>query len=328
MRKVLVLGGSVFIGKAIANRFIKNGDEVYVLNRGNNPCPKGANQLIADRNNEDMFNKVIGENYFDIVIDGSAYTPLQTKIAIKKLNSSSLKHYIHISTATVYQEDQPMPYKEDESKIGIAKSWGNYSENKYMCEQLLFSEYKESNLPITIVRPFYVYGPENALDRESYVFSRLINNKPIVVPGKGKCKIQFGHVDDLCDAILKISQTNKSIGSAYNVSGEEIVTFEDWINACGKALQIKPNMILINAKEYSLKARDWFPFRDISMYGDISKIKNELGITPKYSLYEGLKETISHYTKQELTEKLNINDVELNLINRIKENDIDDSMSR
>ena len=319
MRKVLVLGGSVFIGKAIANKFIKNGDEVYVLNRGNHPCPKGAKQLIADRNDREQFNEAIGEHEFDIVIDGSAYNPEQTEIAIEKLNNDRLNHYIHISTATVYEEGQLMPYKEDESKRGTAKSWGQYSTDKYLCEEKLLAAYRDKKLPITLVRPFYVYGPDNNLDRESYVFTRLIKGTPIVVPGQGKCKIQFGHIDDLCDAIMEMSKSDNSIGQAYNVAGDEVVTFEEWIKTCGRVLQIIPKIILVDAQDVGHKPREWFPFRDIDMYGDVSKISKQLGVKPKYSLYKGLKETISHYTNVELCKKSNINEIETEIIKNLKE---------
>lgn len=319
MIKVLVLGGSVFIGRAITEKFIRNGDDVYVLNRGNHPCPEGAKQLIADRNNKEQFNKAIGEEQFDIVIDGSAYNKEQTRIAIDKLNNNNLKHYIHISTATVYEEGQPQPYKEDGSKRGSAKSWGSYSTDKFLCEEELLSEYKEKKLPITLVRPFYVYGPGNNLDRESYIFARLIKGAPIVVPGKGKCKVQFGHIDDLCDAIMEMSKSDNSIGEAYNVSGNEVVTFEEWIKTCGKVLQIIPKMILVDAKDTGHKSREWFPFRDIDMYGDVNKIKKQLGVSPKYSLYEGLKETASHYTNSEFLKVSNINEVENEIINHLKE---------
>jgi len=318
MRKVLILGGSVFIGKAIANKFIKNGDEVYILNRGNHPCPEGAKQLVADRNNKEQFDEVVGENEFDIVVDGSAYNLEQTEIAIEKLNNDRLKHYIHISTATVYEEGQPQPYREDESKRGTAKSWGEYSTNKFLCEEKLFAAYKDEKLPITLIRPFYVYGPGNNLDRESYVFSRLIKGESIIVPGKGKCKVQFGHIDDLCDAIMEVSKSDNSIGEAYNVSGNEVVTFEEWIKTCGEVLQIIPKIILVDAQEIGYKSREWFPFRDIDMYGDISKVNRQLGVKPRYSLYQGLKETITHYTIDELEKGSNISKVEVEIISKIK----------
>ena len=316
MKKVLILGGSVFIGKALAKHFIENGDDVYVLNRGNHPCIEGAKQLIADRNDQVQFNEAIADEKFDIVIDGSAYIPEQTQISVDKFRGN-VDHYVHLSTATVYEEGQLQPYKEDESKIGSAKSWGQYSTDKIACEKILFSEYKENGFPMSIVRPFYVYGNENNLDRESYVFSRIVKGLPIIVPGRGECKLQFGHIDDLCEAIYKIANTDKSIGEAYNVSGE-ITTFADWIRTCGKVLEIEPKMILVNSSEIGHKSREWFPFRDIDMIGDISKIESGLGIKPKYNLYRGLEEVASHHTNDEWAEMANISGVELRIINELE----------
>jgi len=59
MARILVFGGSVFVGKAIVNRLVNDGHEVYILNRGNHTTPPGANQFIADRNNFEQVNKVL-----------------------------------------------------------------------------------------------------------------------------------------------------------------------------------------------------------------------------------------------------------------------------
>ncbi|HEX9059371.1 MAG TPA: hypothetical protein VF941_04260, partial [Clostridia bacterium] len=75
MRKVLILGGSVFIGKVVTEGYIQNGDEVYVLNRGNHPIPDGAKHIKVDRNNSKQFALALSNMEFDIVFDGSAYHP-------------------------------------------------------------------------------------------------------------------------------------------------------------------------------------------------------------------------------------------------------------
>ncbi|GAE88802.1 NAD-dependent epimerase/dehydratase family protein [Acetivibrio straminisolvens] len=158
MKKALVFGGSIFVGKAIAEKLLEMGYAVYVLNRGNHSNPKGTIHLKADRNSlEEVSNVCKGIN-FDIVADCSAYTPNQTKIAIQAINHN-IKHYIHISSAAVYIDENIYPYTE-ESKRGTCPVWGDYSTNKYLCEEVLFKEYKENGFPVTILRPFYLYGPE------------------------------------------------------------------------------------------------------------------------------------------------------------------------
>ncbi len=246
MSKILVLGGSVFIGKAIVEKLIECGHEVYVLNRGNHQAPKGSIQLIADRNKLEEFTHVLDNLVFDVVFDGSAYLPNQTKIAIETLKNR-VGHYIHISSAAVYSSEQSLPLNENSNR-GLSKEWGDYSVQKYLCEEELFKAYEENNFPMTIIRPFYIYGPGNNLDRETYIWKRLLSNIPIAIPNKGLSAIQFGYIDDLTDALVKIMNLKDSIGKAYNLSGKEVVTLKEWVEECGKAAGIEPKIIYINTK--------------------------------------------------------------------------------
>lgn len=315
MKKILILGGSVFIGKAIAKMFIEKENDVYILNRGNHPCPKGAKQLIANRNSIEQLKVVLANHRFDVVIDGSSYLPEQTKIVLSLL-SGLVNHFIHLSSAAVYVDNNIFPYTE-ESQRGTSTNWGDYSTNKYLCEELLFSEWEKNKFPMTIIRPFYVYGPGNNLNRESYVFARILNKKTIVIPGMGIPMVQFGHIDDLCSAINKISESIDSVGKAYNVSGREYLTLKGWIEICGKVLDIKPKMLLVDTKSTGFKSRDWFPFRDINMIGSCEKIKNDICVEPKYSIFKGLKHTVNKIGRQKILNSLKINDVEKKILEKI-----------
>ncbi|HEX9063191.1 MAG TPA: NAD-dependent epimerase/dehydratase family protein, partial [Clostridia bacterium] len=248
---------------------------------------------------------------FDIVFDGSAYHPDQTRIAIDLLKNRT-GHFIHLSSASVYI-DEIMPYTED-SLRGSSKSWGEYSTNKYNCEEILFREWNENKFPVTILRPFYVYGPGNNLDRESYIFSRLLNDRTIVIPAMGDPVIQFGHIDDLCSAIMMVSQNNKCFGEAYSVSGNEHVSFKDWIEVCAKVLVIEPKLFLTATESTGYKSRDWFPFRDISMFGSCEKIKKDTNFTPKYSIYEGLKQTVEAVGREYFMKCLKISEAEKDIL--------------
>lgn len=318
MRKILVLGGSVFIGRAIANMFVSCKDEVYVLNRGNNPCPKGAIQLIADRNDAKQLKSVLQNHIFDVVVDGSAYKEMQSKIIVDLLKKR-VKHFIHISSAAVYEDSEIFPYHEY-SKRGFSKAWGAYSKEKYFCEEVLFNAWEKENFPVTIIRPFYVYGYGNNLDRERYVFSRILNNEPIILPSRGENMVQFGHIEDLCNAIEKISRNTVCIGKAYNVSGSEYITLKGWVQECGGVLGIKPKIILVDKNVLGYKAREWFPFRDLSMIGNCELIKNHIGFMPKYSLFDGLKDTVDKEGIENLKGKFKKSKAEVDILENIKIN--------
>ncbi len=314
MRKVLIMGGSVFIGRAIAKKFISMGDTVYVLNRGNHICPDGGIQLIADRNNFETMSEILKDYEFDIVVDGSAYNLAQTELLFKILKDR-VKHFIHLSSASVYSDNGIFPFYENSSR-GQHNSWGDYSKNKYLCEEFLFKMWDETKFPVTIIRPFYVYGPSNNLDRESYVFSRILNEKNIIIPNRGNPLIQFGHIDDLCDAVVLLCGNEKTFGEAYNVSGDEYISLVGWVKLCAYILNKDAKIKLIDEDSYGYKARDWFPFRAINFIGDCSKIKTDVGFINKYSLCDGLKQTFFKKGADYYKNKYNENEVE-GIINQI-----------
>lgn len=314
--KVLVFGGNVFLGKAVAEKFIDMGCEVCVLNRGNHPGPEGAVQITADRNDPEAVKNALKNHRFDIVFDGSAYTPEQTRIALDAVNRD-IKHYIHISSASVYIDEHVYPFKED-SKRGSNPIWGDYSENKYKCEEILFEEYRKNKFPVTILRPFYLYGKNNNLDRESYVFKRLLADRPIVVPANGLPLMQFGHIDDLCSAVEAICNNDICCGKAYNIAGDEYISFTGWIETCAEALDKKAEIIYADTRSFGIKARDWFPFREVNMIGDCSLIEKELGIKPKYSFAEGIRDIVLGIDRKSLVESLTINATEETLLSKMK----------
>lgn len=311
----LVLGGGRFVGRAIAKRLVAEGNEVYVLNRGNHPTPKGCKQLIADRNDPDQLAAALEGLQFDFVYDSSAYTPQQTRLAIQCL-VGRVKHFLHISTAAVYQDTEEFPLTES-SPAGFNKFWGEYGIEKYRCEQELLKSFREDGFPVTIFRPFYIYGPGNNLDRETYVFRRLLNNAPIILPGMGRSVIQFGHIDDLVDTLIDLTGKPESFGEIYNVTGEEAVTMQGWVKKCAEVIGVTPQIFLVEAKEVGYTPKEWFPFRDIHFFGSIQKLSQQFGLRPRYSLLEGLQQTLEKTSKEYLKQSFTPSEVELDILQKI-----------
>lgn len=315
MGKVLVFGGSVFVGRGIVNRLVAEGHNVFVLNRGNHLTPEGAVQLTVDRNDPEQLEQALSGQRFDFVIDGSAYLENQTKLAIQNLLGKT-DHFIHISSSAVYKKTHSFPVAEDAQR-GTNDDWGKYSTQKYLCEERLFSAWKDYKFPITILRPFYLYGPTNNLNRETYVFKRLLQGLPIIIPAMGRPIVQFGHLDDLVNAILQLVNKKESFGQAYNISGKSGVTLKGWVETCAQIVGVEPKLALIECKDVGYIARQWFPLRDIHLLGSVEKIKMELGIEPSYNLAEGLKHTYEHLSKEELLKPIEHSEAELALIEKL-----------
>lgn len=299
MKKILIMGGNQFVGKEIVKKFLEKDYIVYVINRGMRKNIEGVVFLKADRNNLVEIENILKGIKVDIIIDVSAYTEEQVDI-LHKVMRNKFKQYILISSASVYNNIESTPVNE-ESQIGENLVWGDYAKNKYLAEKKTIENSKLYDFKYTIFRPFYIYGIGNNLDRENYFFSRIKYNLPIYIPSKNNI-IQFGYVEDLALAIKSSIGNSDFYNQIFNISGDEYVTMSEFSEICGKVISKKAIIKYINTEEKKIKARDWFPFREVNLFGDISKLENT-GFRNTYSLVQGLEKTYKYNDENNLIEE-------------------------
>ena len=296
MKKILIVGGNQFVGKEIAKKFLEKDYIVYVLNRGIKKNITEAVFLKADRDNYVEMENVLEGIEVDIIIDVSAYIEKQVDI-LHKIMKKRFKQYILISSASVYNSMKSMPLNEG-CQVGGNLIWGDYAKNKYLAERRTIENSILYNFKYTIFRPFYIYGVGNNLDRENYFFSRLKYNLPIYVPSKNNT-IQFGYIEDLALAIESSIGNSDFYNQIFNVSGDEYVTMSEFSEICGKVISKKAIIKYINTEEKKIIAREWFPFREVNFFGDISKLENT-GFRNSYSLIQGLEKTYQYNDENNL----------------------------
>lgn len=290
MKKVLIMGGNQFVGKAVAKRFLEKGYKVYALNRGNTKNLEGVTHLRCDRNKIEDMEKVLKNIFVDLIIDISGYTSSQVNI-IQNIMKNKFLQYIFISTASIYNNISSYPVNEDDY-VGENSIWGDYAKNKFLAEMETINNSEIFGFKYTIFRPFYIYGIGNNHDRENYIFSRIKYNLPIYLPNKGENIIQFGYIDDLVNGILLAVNNHLFFNEIFNISGDECISFNKLIEICGKVMKKEVNIKYINTSN-EIKARDWFPFRDVHLFGSTLKIKAK-GFKNQYSLFNGLKKVYEY----------------------------------
>lgn len=192
-----------------------------------------------------------------------------------------------MSTAATYLEPLVMPILEDYPQ-GVHQVWGKYGAGKLACEQILLSAYQEATFPTVVVRPSYVYGIGNSIDRETFLFDRITKRRTILIPGDGEAVIQLGEVTDLCRALLLIAETPRGYGECYNISGKELVTLESLTALAAKIVGKQRKIVHVNPKDYGLADRDIFPFDHVSYVTSGDKFARAFGWSPRVSLKEGL----------------------------------------
>lgn len=290
-RTVLVLGGSYFIGRRTVEHLRAAEHRLFVLNRGSKPLP-GVTQLVADRSSVEAMTTALSGKSFDAVIDFSCYTRSDADVALAALGGR-FDHWITISSSAVYTDASRIPMPE-ESATGGSPAWGAYGVDKSAAEDCLRASPHAER--ITILRPPYVYGPGNSLERETFVWSRIARGRPIFVPGSGETVVQWLHVDDLAsaiDACLQAAQRAK--GKTFNVGHQSATTLSAWVETLARVAGIDLTWVPVPAGTQGLQARAFFPLRDLTCFVDPARAKRELNWIAATDLKHGLATTYRSY---------------------------------
>lgn len=233
--KLLILGGTVFLGYAIAEEAVARGHDVTIFSRGRSTsgAPSGVRHLIGDR---DGGLQELEQGAWDAVIDTSGYVPRIVKAGAELL-ADRTGHYTFISSASVYRdlsrpgasEEDATLELEDESSEDVAKYYGAL---KARCEAVL-----SERLPgrVLMVRPGLIVGPRDPTDRFTYWPSRIARGGDVLAPGPQSAPVQIIDVRDLASWTLSMTEARRT--GVYNAAGETgRVTMQALLEQCRSAL--------------------------------------------------------------------------------------------
>ncbi|MEO1145691.1 MAG: NAD-dependent epimerase/dehydratase family protein [Cyanobacteria bacterium J06638_22] len=283
--RILMMGGTRFIGVYLTKRLVEQGHEVVLFNRGNHPAPvEGVQQITGDRKDaEGLKAKLAGES-FDAIFDNNGRELSDTQPLVE-LFKGNVQHFIYVSSAGVYLKADEMPHVEGDPVDPKSRHRGKFETESYLAEQAV---------PFTSVRPVYIYGPQNYNDLEAWFFDRIVRDRPVPIPGNGMAMTQLGHCADLADAMAAVLGNETAVGQIYNVAGDRYVTFTGLARACAAAVGKDPKMldlVYYDPKAFDFGKRKAFPMRVQHFFADIHKAKTELDWSPKFDLISGLKDS-------------------------------------
>ncbi|WP_008311812.1 NAD-dependent epimerase/dehydratase family protein [Leptolyngbya sp. PCC 6406] len=282
--RILVMGGTRFIGVYLTRLLVEQGHEVVLLNRGNKPAPvSGVAQIHCDRKDTTALKTALVGQNFDAIFDNNGREQSDTQPLVE-LFGDQVQHLIYVSSAGVYLKSDQMPHVEGDAVDPNSRHKGKFETEAYLAAQ---------GVPFTAIRPVYIYGPQNYNDLEAWFFDRLVRDRPIPIPGDGMALTQLGHVQDLAAAMAAVLSNPRAVGQTYNISGDRAVTFDGLARACAIAAGKDPqalDLVHYDPKQFDFGKRKAFPMRVQHFFTAIDRAKADLGWQPQFNLVNGLKD--------------------------------------
>jgi 2'-hydroxyisoflavone reductase len=230
--KILILGGTRFLGRHLVDAALAAGHEVTLFNRGkSNPgLFPNIETIIGDRGQD--IEKLSGRAW-DAVIDVAGYVPRIARLSAQGLEGSA-RRYVFISSISAYagfskvgiNESDPVGKLDDESVEEITGE--TYGPLKVLCEKTVQDIYGDRAL---IIRPGLIVGPNDPTDRFTYWPVRVKRGGGVLTPDRPDTPIQVIDVRDLSAFVIKLIEANAS--GIYNATGpDHELMLGEFLDAC------------------------------------------------------------------------------------------------
>jgi nucleoside-diphosphate-sugar epimerase len=301
--KTLVLGGTGFVGRRLVEVLTADGAGVTVLNRGVTPVelPTEVARLVADRSDATSMRAALARTEWDAVFDVSGVAKVADGTDpgdLADLLAGRIGRYVYVSSQSLYRMTGAFPWREDSPVVEPdVTAYGGF---KVAAERALLARHVTSGFPATIARPAAIYGPYNNIyDMEAAMFRRLLERRPVLLPHHGLVIGSYGHVDDLCRALLIMATHPSAIGEVFNVT-TSAVTSAAYVATLAEVAGVEPDVVLLPDDLAQTASRPLFSrLFTPAHHGmlDPSKITRVLGLSPVYDLRAGHAQTLEWFRR-------------------------------
>ena len=222
--RILVLGGTRFIGRHIVEALLAAGHTVTVLTRGksSDELPPVVERLRGDRDEGAAGLQALTGRSWDVCVDVSGYTAPQVRASAERLRTR-VGHYLFVSAVSVYGDPQNRPVRETHTRLPPAGedvtevNGETYGRLKVTCEDIIQSIYGDR---CAFLRPQIVVGPHDQSARYTHWVRRAGQGGVMLAPGDGSDHLQVIDVRDLAQFAVKVIE--QRLSGAYNLAGPRI----------------------------------------------------------------------------------------------------------
>lgn len=306
MKRILVTGGSGFLGSHLCERLLHEGNEVLCVDNLFTGRKSNIHHLLDYKNFEFLRHDITWPLYvevdeiYNLACPASPvhyqFDPVQTTktSVIGAINMLGLAKRLKIkilqaSTSEVYGD--PTVHPQPESYNGNVSTTGPracYDEGKRCAETLFFDYYRQHKIPIKVIRIFNTYGPRmhpNDGRVVSNFIVQALKGEDITIFGEGRQTRSFCYVDDLIDGMYRLMNSRDGFTGPVNIGNPGEFTMLELAELIIKLTNSKSKLKFLPLPQDDPMQRK--PVIDLA--------KNELGWEPQISLEEGLKKTIAYF---------------------------------
>ncbi|MHC0038671.1 SDR family oxidoreductase [Pseudoneobacillus sp. C159] len=268
--KILIIGGTRFLGRYLVEEGLKKNHEITLFNRGNNKTDfNHVEQIHGDRN---MEISLLENRKWDAVIDTCGYWPQSVEKSAEILKEN-VGQYVLISTISVYKDFSKKNFDEESDLLMVSREKADelykegdsaimsyYGELKALCEQTLLTIIPTKS---TIIRPGLIVGPYDGSDRFTYWVKRVNDGGKILAPGSPDRMVQFIDVRDL--AKWTIGMVEKQEFGIFNATGlDKNLTMESMLNSIKQGLNSHAEFIWVD--EHFLLENEVGPWMEMPLW--------------------------------------------------------------
>jgi 2'-hydroxyisoflavone reductase len=270
--RILILGGTGFIGPDQVNYALSRGHHVTLFNRGRQArkWPGPVEELLGDRNTGDL--KALEGGHWDVCIDNPTTLPFWVRDAGAVLRGK-VAHYIFISTISVYADtdkpaDESAPLMAYTGKDAMAETMETFNASNYgLYGPLKAVSEREAQKQFpgaaTIIRPGLIVGPGDQTDRFTYWPVRLARGGEVLAPGDGGDPVQFIDARDLAEWTIRMAERRTT--GVFNASGPASpITMRQMLVEIARGIHVDPGIAWAPAS--FLKANKVSAWRDMPVW--------------------------------------------------------------
>lgn len=305
--QILITGGAGFIGSTLADKLLKENNEIVILDNFNdyyNPQLKDSNVknnldnpnyklYRGDICDKELVNKIFEENKIEKVVHIAARAgvrpslenPLSyvqtniygTTVILEQMQKHNCKKLIFASSSSVYGNCTADKFSED---LKVTEPISPYAATKSSCEQIIYTFSKLYDINAVCLRFFTVFGPRQRPDLAIRKFIELIEkDEPIPVYGDGTTMRDYTFIDDIVEGICSALEYNKTPYEIINLGGGSPVTLNQMIETIETEMGKKAviNRLPMQAGDVN------------KTVSDITKAQKLLGYKPKTTFSEGIR---------------------------------------